>query len=357
MASTLTNDSMDREMSDNQRRFFCRLLFLFFCCLPTAIIVYRAAHPQTPEFWQRSIQSELGLATQIVDIETPAPNETVLRGLTLLGNDGQPILSAIETRLRFEKDHNELQIKERVRLTARGLTELADRLNERMTRSGAWSIRLEDVEVIGAQLADGSIQTVALSPVEIAILPDPASGNEVTDAVVKMGVNGQIKSYDQLVECNFRCFKDPAATKIDVETGGNEVPCWLVEGWVPQLAELGPRATFQGRIGIDPVSQKNIGRVKGFFEQVALPAETSAISTVATAPQKLGAIKVDISYDDSSRQRVAQGQPLEITALLLMPDGSELPMVPEYHFHQVLEVGSAISNTVRAARTRSAINR
>ena len=346
-------------MSDNQRRFFCRLLFLFFCILPTAIIVYRAAHPQTPEFWQRSIQSQLGIATQIVDIETPAPGETVLRGLTLLGKDGQPILSAIETRLKFGKDFNELQIKERVRLTARGLTELADRLNERMIRSGAWSIRLEDVEVIGDQLRDGAIQTVALSPVEIAIRPDLASGYEATDAVVRMGINGQIKSYDQLVECHFRCFKDPTATKVDVETGGNDVPCWLVEGWVPQLAELGPRATFQGRIGIDPVSQNDIGRVRGFFGQVSLPPEADAFDKVAanTTQQKLGEITVDISYDDSSRRRMAQGQPLEITAMLKMPDGSEFPMVPKYHFHQVLEVGSAIDNTVRAARSRSAINR
>jgi len=39
---------------------------------------------------------------------------------------------------------------------------------------------------------------------------------------------------------------------------------------------------------------------------------------------------------------------------LELPDGSRHPVVPEYHFQQVLNIGSAISKTVRTARSRSA---
>ena len=369
------NDSMERGMSDNQRRFFCRLLFLFFCCLPTALIVYRACHPRTPEFWQRTIQSQLGIDTQIADAETPKPGETILRGLTLFGADGAPILSAIETR--FDEQRNRITINERVRLTGRGLTELANSLNQRLVGSGVWSIRLEDVEVIDDSLG-GAGQGVYLSPVEIAISPEASGGwsRPSANALLSMRFSDGSNRFDgshhsasawsandSLVQCRFRCFEDPMLTTMDVETGQQAVPCWLGAGWLPQLAELGPRATFVGRFGVDPVSEKNIGRVKGRFEQVALPDQyasaPNADSTIARRTQLnsgLGAMEVDMAFDDNSRRRLAAGQPLQITATLELPDGSQHPVVPEYHFQQVLNIGSAISKTVRTARSRSASN-
>ena len=352
-------------MSDNQRRFFCRLLFLFFCCLPTALIVYRACHPRTPEFWQHTIQSQLGIDTLIADAETPRPGETILRGLTLFGADGAPILSALETR--FDEQQNRITINERVRLTGRGLTELANSLNQRLVGSGVWSIRLEDVEVIDDSLG-GAGQGIYLSPVEIAISPEAfRSGvRPSTNAVLSMsfsdGSRGTLGAQDSLVQCRFRCFDDPMLTTVDVETGQQNVPCWLGTGWLPQLAELGPRATFVGRFGIDPVSEKNIGRVKGRFEQVALPREYVSASSAGSAITRralnsdLGAMEVDMAFDDNSRRRLAAGQPLQITAMLELPDGSQHPVVPEYHFQQVLNIGSAISKTVRTARSRSASN-
>ncbi len=360
---------MERGMSDNQRRFFCRLLFLFFCCLPTALIVYRACHPRTPEFWQRTIQSQLGIDTLITDAETPKPSETILRGLTLFGADGSPILSAIETR--FDEQRNRITINERVRLTGRGLTELTNSLNQRLVGSGAWSVRLEDVEIIDDS-SGGAGQGVYLSPVEIAIAPEPSNPGlrRSASALLSMrfsngfGANESHRALggkDTLVQCRFQCFEDPMLTSIDVETGQQSVPCWLAVGWLPQLAQLGPRATFVGRFGIDPVSEKNIGRVKGRFERVALPdeyaLEASADSTVATRTQPrrgMGAMEVDMAFDDNSRRRLATGQPLQITATLELPDGSRHQVVPEYHFQQVLNIGSAISKTVRTARSRSA---
>lgn len=363
------NDSMERGMSDNQRRFFCRLLFLFFCCLPTALIVYRACHPRTPEFWQRTIQSQLGIATLVADAETPKPGETILRGLTLFGADGAPILSAIETR--FDELQKRITINERVRLTGRGLTELANSLNQRLVGSGVWSIRLEDVEVIDDSLG-GAGQGVYLSPVEIAISPETSNSvlRPSANALLTMRFSDGSNRFnglsaagtdDALVQCRFRCWEDPMLTTVDVETGQQSVPCWLGAGWLPQLAELGPRATFVGRLAVDPVSEKNIGRVKGRFEQIALPEDFAPASitdsTIARRTQLqggLGAMEVDMTFDDNSRRRLAAGQPLQITATLELPDGSQHPVVPEYHFQQVLNIGSAISETVRTARSRSA---
>ncbi len=357
-------------MSDNQRRFFCRLLFLFFCCLPTALIVYRACHPRTPEFWQRTIQSQLGIDTLITDAETPRPGETILRGLTLIGGDGSPILSAIETR--FDEQHNRITINERVRLTSRGLTELANSLNQRLVGSGTWSIRLEDVEIIDDSTA-GVGQGVYLSPVEIAIAPDTSGARlrPSANALLSMrfsngfGANeseSPTHDKDTLVQCRFRCFEDPLLTSIDVETGQQSVPCWLGAGWLPQLTELGPRATFVGRFGVDPISEKSIGRVKGRFEQVTLPEDYATLDSNADPAIArrtkfsggLGAMEVDMAFDHNSRRSLAAGQPLQIAATLELPDGSRHQVVPEYHFQQVLNIGSAIGKTVRTARSRSA---
>ncbi len=361
------NDSMERGMSDNQRRFFCRLLFLFFCCLPTALIVYRACHPRTPEFWQRTIQSQLGIDTQIADAETPKPGQTILRGLTLFGNDGTPILFAIETR--FDEQLNRITINERLRLTGRGLTELANSLNQRLVGSGVWSIRLEDVEVINDS-TDEAGQGVYLSQVEIAIAPEVSGPGGRPSARAELSMqfsDGSLESESTLaakvprVQCTFHCLEDPLLTKVFVETGEQSVPCWLGAGWLPQLAELGPRATFIGSFGVDPVSETNIGRVEGRFEQVALTEEYASApiagSTVERRTQLksgLGSMKVDMIFDDNSRHKLAAGQPLEIEATLELPDGSQHPVVPEYHFQQVLNVGSAIRKTVRTARSRSA---
>ncbi len=356
-------------MSDNQRRIFCRLLFLFFCCLPTALIVYRACHPRTPEFWQRSIQSQLGIDTMIADVETPSPGQTILRGLTLFGAEGNPILSAIETR--FDEQQNRITINERVRLTGTGLKELADSLNQRLVGSGTWSIVLDDVEVIDDS-PEGTGQGVYLSPVEIAIMPtgthraQSQSANAVLSVRFSAGA-GEVQN--PLVQCRFLCHEDPVMTSVDIKTGTQHVPCWLVRGWLPQLADLGPHATFVGRIGIDPVSEKNIGRVKGRFEKVSLPGQLasatptrSLLDHTSSTSQTLGAnaqgaMEVDMAFDDSSRRRLAQGQPLQLTATLELPDGSKHRVMPVYHFQQVLNIGSAIGQTVRTARSRSVSNK
>jgi hypothetical protein len=170
-----------------------------------------------------------------------------------------------------------------------------------------------------------------------------------------------VNEENSIVQCHFRCFEDPMLTTVDVETNQQRVPCWLGARWLPQLAELGPRATFAGRFGIDPVSEKNIGRVRGRFEKVSLPDQYAMTDTDPAVGRRkphngLGAMEVDMAFDDNSRRRIAAGQPLQITATLELPDGSRHPVVPEYHFQQVLNIGSAISKTVRTARSRSASN-
>ena len=360
-------------MSDNQRRFFCRLLFLFFCFLPTSVIVYRACHRRTPEFWQRTIQSQLGIATEIVDVETPSPGQTLLRGLTLLGADGVPILSAIETR--FDERRNRITIQERVRLTSHGLNELATSLNERIVGSGGWSIHLADVEVINDLPVNGFLgagQGLFLAGVEIEIVPAlEDSRRPVADAFVSMKLtDGEAALNLEPVLCHFRCHQDPTMTTVDIETGGAAVPCWLAQGWLPQLVELGPLATFRGRVGIDPVSRQNIGRVTGRFENVDLPDVSNLPPQIFPASRdgqrlsgarplnrnrpEYGALEVDMAFNDISGRSLAQGQPLQVTGTLELPDGSRHPVVPEYHLQQVLEIRSAIGTTVRAARSQSA---
>ena len=72
------------QLSDDQRRTICRLLFLLLCALPTAIVVYFILHRPSPRDWERQIRAELGTLVKIDSVETPTPSLTMLRGVEIL---------------------------------------------------------------------------------------------------------------------------------------------------------------------------------------------------------------------------------------------------------------------------------
>lgn len=297
---------MEKAMSDNQRRFYCRLLFLFFCCLPTSIMVYRAFHPQTPEMWQQRIESELGMDATIVAVETPSPRETILRGLTLLGPDRRVLLSAIETRIRYGKladgqAEQQILVREQVRITSDNLKWLADTLEQRMPRDSKWRIRMEHVVIEPGATDDVLANELHISPADIEI--DGSGGT--SSAVLTMTVRqfgkpidgaGNITSAEvsgdglSTVRCDVRQLVSPGQspqTSFFLDTRNQALPCWLAQRWLPQLRELGNAATFRGRFGIDPLSPDIYGRVQGRFENVALPPAQAPVARIPASIDSL----------------------------------------------------------------------
>ena len=361
---------MENQMSDNQRRLFCRLLFLFFCLLPTAIIVYRACHPRTPVWWQQQVFTAVGIHTRVNSVETLSPQETVLRDVTIFDGHGQPILSAMEVDLSVASGHSQIVIRDQIRLSNHGLKYLAETVNRRMMKSGPCSVLLNDVVLVSTE--GGQTRELRVTPIEITTSPTAEGGRAIVTLRMKhTGGFGpqQLDPLEQpahsIVQCSFDHITETDQIRIHVETNRVAMPCWLADQWLPELQELGTAAGFAGRFFIEPQSDGLHGWVDGQFTDVDLKQQLARElperdltdpSDLDDSPERmLGQIELRTSFPLLPKSGVSSGRD-EDYAILKLPDGTSQPILPDYEMQQVFDVRSAISNTVRTARSRSAIN-
>lgn len=354
---------MENRMSDNQRRLFCRLLFLFFCCLPTAIIVYRACHRPTPDFWQQQILANLGFHTRLNSVETLSPHETILRDVTVFDGYGYPVLSAIEVDLNFSPGRHQIVIRDQIRLSNQGLKYLAQTLNSRLIQTGGCSVVLNDVVLTSTQA--GLTQELRVSPVKI--ISTPTADGTHASLTLRMKHAGESGDHSHsTVHCNFDRIAATGQTQIHVETNQLAVPCWLADQWLPTLQELGPGAGFAGRFFIAPKEDRLHGWVDGQFTDVDLAdayghaqygQEKQGNAPLAmTGRPLLGQIELHTSFPLLPENLAGSRDPRKDYAILKLPDGSTQPIIANYEMRRVFDVSSAIGNTVRTARTKSVIN-
>ena len=345
---------MENRMSDNQRRFFCRLLFLFFCCLPTAIIVYRAFHPRTPDDWQKQVLATVGVHTQVSSVETLNPNETVLRDVTVFDGHGQPVLSAMEVDLHFAPGRGQIVIRDQVRLSNHGLKYITETINRRLMRSDACSVLLSDVVLTATQ--GGQTRELRVSPLEITTNPT-AEGARAVVTLQMRNANG-LSDQRAVVQCNIDHIAATDQLLIHVETNQVAMPCWLVDQWLPELRELGAESGFAGRFFIEPKEDRLHGWIDGQFTDVNLTSAYGASAAVSTAvvsdENMMGQIELHMSFPLLPRGVGADRK--NDFAILKMPDGTTQPILPDYELQEVFNVASAIGKTVRTARSKSAIN-
>lgn len=344
-------------MSDNQRRLFCRLLFLFFCCLPTAIIVYRACHRPTPEYWQQRILASLGFHVRLNSVETLSPEQTILRDVTVFDGHGYPVMSAIEVDLNFSPGRNQIVIRDQIRLSNQGLKYLSETINGRLTQASGCSVVLNDVVLTSTQ--GGLTQELRVSPVEIISTPT-AEGTHASLAMRMKHADATGDHAHSTVHCNFDHIVATGQMHVHVETNQLAVPCWLADQWLPELQELGPGAGFAGRFLIEPKNERLHGWVDGQFTDVDLADAYGGTSgnsgAMMTERNLLGQIELHASFPLSPENLAADRDRSKDYAILKLPDGSTQPIIADYEMRRVFNVSSAIGNTVRTARTKSAIN-
>ena len=347
---------MENQMSDNQRRLFCRLLFLFFCCLPTAIIVYRACHPRTPAYWQQQILSTIGVHTQMDSIETLSPSETLLRDVTIFDGHGQPVATAMEVDLNFTPGRSEIIIRDQIRLSNHGLKYLTETINRRMMNSGSCSVLLNDVVLTTTE--DGQTRELRVSPIEIIASPTTEGSHAtVTMRMRHTNIAGSGSAEDQhsVVQCNVDHITATDQLRIHVETNQVAMPCWLANQWLPSLGELGVDAGFAGRFFVEPKTDDRLhGWIDGQFTDVDLASAYDSPTVAAAGGKVLGQIELHTSFPLLPKGLGDDRQ--NDFAILKMPDGTSQPILPDYELQQVFNVSSAIGKTVRTARSNSAIN-
>ncbi len=341
---------MENRMSDNQRRFFCRLLFLFFCCLPTAIIVYRAFHPRTPDDWQKQVLATIGVHTQVNSVETLSPTETVLRDVTLFDGHGQPVLSAMEVDLTYTPGRSQIVIRDQVRLSNQGLKYISETINRRLMRSGACSVLLNDVVLTTTE--NGQTRELRVSPVEITTNPTAEGARAVV--TLQMRNANALSDQKAVVQCNVDHIAATDQLRIHVETNQVAMPCWLVNQWLPELRELGAESGFAGRFFIQPHEQRLNGWIDGQFTDVNLASAYEPAAVSASGGNMMGEIELHMSFPLLPRGEGADRK--DDFAILKLPDGTTQPILPDYKLQEVFNVASAIGKTVRTARSKSAIN-
>lgn len=356
-------------MSDDQRRAFCRILFLLACVLPTAGITYWICHPQTAGSWERSIQAELGIETKIHSIETPGPYVTILRGVEFSDPEIGTLLKTVEARIEFG-EINEIFIPYKVQhLTNKSLTCLIENINRHLIRShGAekrWRIRFEKDSIVeeafAAKLRDQKIErengsavatastvpSVTISDLQIDIGPTvPAADGSFANARFKVADWNGTGESEKHVELGISR-TDQYGHRIEFNSNDVSLPCWLIADAFPKIPlSLGPQATFAGTLALDPTPTNQYLELEGTFEDVDLGRSV----LVHNAAQQFAKIELN-------QCKFENGELSDWYALLFHDPDSPPKRIGTEHlftFTKEVDLTQAIANTILNPPTQSA---
>lgn len=286
-------------MSDNQRRAVCRILFLLVCILPTSAIGYWICHPQTARGWQRTIQAQLGVTTEIGWIETPGPYVTILGDLRFLDLDGSTLCKTVTARIEFGGDYNQVVISNQVNgLTNEGLDYLVQTINQHVIRKRSadkrWFVVLEKNLTIEKSSTARPQQPESQADVFDGLRErlrelDPEAVLTLTDLTIEVGptqspqANGAYattkfkvvdalsnQTSESIVECQMsRTDQDGSVMYFD--TNDVRLPCWLLANQRFDLSsKLGSTATFRGELRFEPTPLDPTLEMAGKFENLSL---------------------------------------------------------------------------------------
>ena len=252
------NDS--RTLSDNQRRFVCRIVFLFLCALPTALSVYSLTHQPGPEYWENAIRAQLGIPVQIASVETPVPFTTVLRGVRIPGSAIQSAtelesdLLVDEIRIQRGERKNIVTVVQPIELPAEGLTTLVKKCSGHLEQFSmdqqVWQFDFAKIVLSDdGQSTDRSpIDAVVLQPVGLRVQQVYVDGLATVqcDFITQVDPGGSAENPKLAMVLR----KFPAGDQLKLKTSDGAIPARLLRFWQPELDWLGSRCRFSGTIEI-----------------------------------------------------------------------------------------------------------
>ncbi|QEG24370.1 hypothetical protein [Mariniblastus fucicola] len=265
---------MKNDLSDNQKRTICRLLFLLFCALPTFTTVYFATHQRTPDQWAKLLQAELGVETSIGIVETPRPGEIWFHDVKLFGNDGQPIVETFMSAKVTLGNINRVEFRNPIQVKREGLSHFLEEAAERLVKSQSdlkpWEIEFRDIEVISRRESEFEYDSFHMNRLYVT-WHNGRDGRVVTiEAPLDSEESGQAEDRGVL-----RMAKNPDTGTFSVAfdtTNKGKVPCWLASYWFPELeTKLGADAHFSGVASIDSSDRGVQCELTGSFVGIQLP--------------------------------------------------------------------------------------
>jgi hypothetical protein len=258
---------MHSDLSDNQKRFICRMLFLVFCAIPTCVTIYVATHKRTPDQWAQILQAELGVQTSIGAVETPLPDVLVLRDVKLYDNDGVPFFESLGARIELG-NVNQIVFPNREQITLEGLAHFAEEAAERMVKPQAnakpWTVSFQRV------LLQGERETERFEgPIFAEWFSDKQGG--VVRIEYPLRENEELQQYEDFVELKI-ARNETRGLRVKFDSPDGFMPCWVAKPWFPELEQkLGENALFSGFAKVDCIHSTTDCQLTGTFRNIQLP--------------------------------------------------------------------------------------
>ena len=289
---------MENDLSDNQRRFICRVLFLLVCALPTCIVVYFATHQRTADQWAQLIQAELGVKTSIGGVESPRPGQYVFRDVKLFDDEGQEFFVSLSANVSLGHT-NLIEFTTPVQVKRKGMSCFLEGSAERIIKpwsgSKLWEITFNEIEITTRRASEYEVASFHMNRLDARLQSSPQGPYIQLESLLagKSGPGSEDWGWLKLS-------KNPTTREFQVEfdtTQYGAVPCWLAQHWFPALDSLGIDSHFSGDATIKTIGAGSSCLLSGEFRNVSLPAIAKVPPSYIAAAKSLH-VK-DVRFENS----------------------------------------------------------
>ena len=265
-------------LSDNQRRFVCRIVFLLLCAAPTVFTTYRLYHRPGPSHWQNLIRANLGIPVQIESVETPVPFTTVLHGVRIpnqwiRSRDQEHDLKINEIRIDVGDFQNIVTIVQPIEVPMQGLSQLMQRCNDHLAELGldkkSWRFEFAKIVLTDQEneTSENAVPPVVLQPVVVNARRQQGGGERTLKCDALAAVDSFGVADPPMIELKLEKLGHAESFVLDTRDG--TIPARLLRYWQPELNWLGNGCRFQGRVEFSNVLAGN-GKINGDLYGVEL---------------------------------------------------------------------------------------
>jgi hypothetical protein len=240
-------------MHERTQRAVARLLFVFCCALPTAVVLSTIVVSWTPWYQARRLAAiryqlcrETGLVIELDRCRLIAPGKYVLENVRVRDPETREPVATIRVVDFYRGDDHTGILLHQPELESAGLGRAWSLLHDRLISRPEHTLRplilaANDVTIHSREGA------LSLSEVSAHVTPE--------DHGVRLTAEGQSSGRADQPRLRVDLFRDRSGTaprtELVVSTDGTALPCSALSEYLPALKKLGPEAQFTGMVQCD----------------------------------------------------------------------------------------------------------
>lgn len=247
----------------------CRVVFLAGCILPTLAVMAWATYqrlPTTADSRLAVVERMLGMRVDASSVDTPLPGVVRCRDLQLANVEtGEVVLTAAVAHVHTEGPTPRVRLSG-VSLAEGELSHLATSLHRTLEVDWPGSVRVELSNVAWQENAYPSARELLAGQLLVITLESTQQQGEITGRRCVIETNAAGPRIEVLRNRQVT----PPATRVVLDTAGQQVPAdWLVSLGA-LVVEGGDQATFAGQASIVRSADRTSGTLSGELAGVAL---------------------------------------------------------------------------------------